>query len=579
MSLKLSLRLLKLMRPYWGAMLLGALLSLITLLANIGLLAVSGWFIASMALAGISGAAINYFTPAALIRALAIVRTVGRYAERLVSHNATLALLSELRSWFYQRLEPLAPARLQQYHSGDLFSRIRADIDTLDHFYLRVLTPFSVALLALLIVFTVLWFYHWQLASMALLLWLSVGLLLPWWLYRCAQPLAQQQVQEAERLRRLLLESLQGMAELSLFNRSAERREALAQSSAELNRTQLRQARLTAWSQSGLLLAANLALWGALWLLIPLRQSELIEAVEFPMLLLLLLASFEAVMPLPLAMQALAESLAAARRLFEIVDAQPQVAEGGDERALSAEPRLLLEKLRMGYEADARPVLDELSFSLQRGESLVLLGESGAGKSSLINVLLRFWEYQGGSVSLDGVELKDLPAEQVRSQFAVVSQRSHLFNASVRQNLLLANPEASEAELIEVCRQTQIDEFIQSLPEGYDTLLGEAAVRLSGGEARRLVIARALLKPAPFLILDEPTEGLDGETEQQLMRTLVPLFQQRGVILITHRLIGLEQFDRIVLLERGRVVESGSHQELIEKKGRYLALLDGVGGM
>jgi len=577
MSLKLSLRLLKLMRPYWGAMLLGALLSLITLLANIGLLAVSGWFIASMALAGISGAAINYFTPAALIRALAIVRTVGRYAERLVSHNATLALLSELRGWFYQRLEPLAPARLQQYHSGDLFSRIRADIDTLDHFYLRVLTPFSVALLALLIVFTVLWFYHWQLASLALLLWLSVGLLLPWWLYRRAQPLAQQQVQEAARLRRLLLESLQGMAELSLFNRSAERRAKVEQSSAELNRIQLRQARLTAWSKSGLLLAANLALWGALWLLIPLRQSELIEAAEFPMLLLLLLASFEAVMPLPVAMQALAESLAAARRLFEIVDAQPQVAEGErGEQELSAAPRLRVEKLRMAYAPDARPVLAELSFSLQRGESLVLLGESGAGKSSLINVLLRFWEYQGGSVSLDGIELKQLPAEQVREQFAVVSQRSHLFNASVRQNLLLANPEASEAELIEVCRQTQIDEVIQALPEGYDTLLGEAAVRLSGGEARRLVIARALLKPAPFLILDEPTEGLDGETEQQLMQTLLPLFKQRGVILITHRLIGLEQFDRILLLEKGRVLESGSHQELVEKRGRYLALLDGV---
>ncbi|MDQ7073970.1 MAG: ATP-binding cassette domain-containing protein [Gammaproteobacteria bacterium] len=159
----------------------------------------------------------------------------------------------------------------------------------------------------------------------------------------------------------------------------------------------------------------------------------------------------------------------------------------------------------------------------------------------------------------------------------MVSQRSHLFNASVRQNLLLANPEASEAQLIEVCQQAQIDEVIQALPGGYDALLGEAAVRLSGGEARRLVIARALLKPAPFLILDEPTEGLDSETERRLWRDLLPLFKERGVILITHRLLALDSFDRICVLEKGRVLESGSHQVLLEKGGRYAGLLDGVG--
>ncbi|MDQ7015394.1 MAG: thiol reductant ABC exporter subunit CydC, partial [Gammaproteobacteria bacterium] len=541
MSLRVSVRLLKLMRPYWATMLLGALLSLITLLANIGLLAVSGWFIASMALAGLSGAAINYFTPAAIIRALALVRTVGRYAERLISHNATLALLSELRGWFYRRLEPLAPARLQQFHSGDLFSRIRSDIDTLDHFYLRFLTPFSVALLALLLVFVILSSYQSTLAWLALLLWLSVGLLLPWWLYRSAQPLADAQLKQAATLRRQLLEGVQGMAELMLFNRSAAQREAIELSSARLNRLQLKQASLSAWSQTALLLAANLAVWLALWLLIPLQQSGAISAAEFPMLLLLLLASFEAVMPLPLAVQALGQTLAAAKRLFEIVDAQPQVVEGEvTEGSLSDSPRLEVERLSMSYEPEAKAALDALSFSLQRGESLVLLGESGAGKSSLINVLLRFWEYQGGSVTLDGVELRRLPAEQVRGCFSVVSQRSHLFNASVRQNLLLANPEASEAQLIEVCQQAQIDEVIQALPEGYDTLLGEAAVRLSGGEVRRLVIARALLKPAPFLILDEPTEGLDSETERRLWRDLLPLFKERGVILITHRLLALD---------------------------------------
>jgi ABC-type multidrug transport system fused ATPase/permease subunit len=233
----------------------------------------------------------------------------------------------------------------------------------------------------------------------------------------------------------------------------------------------------------------------------------------------------------------------------------------------------VIQSLRFRYTPADPPALDGISFTLSQGGCLAIVGPSGAGKSTLVHLLLRFWEYQAGQIRLGGRDLRQYRAEDVREFISVVSQRTHLFNGTVKQNLLLTRPEASEDDLIQAARQAQIHEFIQTLPQGYDTWLGEQGLRLSGGERQRLAIARALLKDAPILILDEPTANLDPIVEREVMQTIQTLRQGRTTLLITHRLVGLDVADEILVLQAGRIVERGQHCELWQAKGVYWRML------
>jgi ABC-type multidrug transport system fused ATPase/permease subunit len=294
-------------------------------------------------------------------------------------------------------------------------------------------------------------------------------------------------------------------------------------------------------------------------------------------LTLLTLASFEAVTPLPLAAQMWESVRVSAGRLFEIVDAKPVVGESGDHRLetrVETKPvaSLQFSNLSFSYPGQKIPAIRDISFELQSGKSLAIVGPSGAGKSTIVNLLLRFWEYGSGDIRLGGELLHGLEQDEVRSRCAVISQSSYFFNASVRDNLKLARPSASQEEIENAARQAQIHEFILMLPEGYDTFIGEQGLRLSGGERQRLAIARALLKEAPILILDEPTANLDPVTEKQVLDTLFSVMGNRTTLLITHRLVGLENVDEILVMEGGQIVERGAQVELLARNGTFRRL-------
>ncbi|HPE60273.1 MAG TPA: thiol reductant ABC exporter subunit CydC [Thiolinea sp.] len=536
------LRLLQLFRPYRGQLALGLLLALLTLLANIGLLALSGWFITAMALAGAAGVSMNYFTPAALIRLMAIVRTAGRYGERLVTHDLTLRVLAELRVRFYRSIEPLAPAVLEQWHSGDLLSRIRADIDRLDAVLLRLLLPVLVALIGgSLIVLTLLWF-HPLLALAELVLLLLAGVLMPWVLNRLGRIPAAALVETRARLRSALVTDLQGMGELLVFGAAEAHARQLEALSTTLATQQQRMARLQGWAQGALELGARLALWSVLVLGIPLLHQQQITPPELIMLSLLALAGFEAILPLPLAFQSLGETLAAARRIFALADTLPAVTEPEQPRLLQTPLNISIRQLGFRYHPDAIPVLRDFSLELPAGTQQVITGPSGTGKSTLISLLLRFRAPDSGELLLNGHAISEYDSEAVRAQIAVAPQHNHLFNASIRDNLRLARPEATPAQLEQACEQAGLLDFIHSQPDGFDTWCGETGLSLSGGQARRLAVARALLKDAPVLVLDEPTEGLDATTARQLLRQVREHASHHGksLLLITHRLQGLE---------------------------------------
>ena len=546
------LRLLRLYRPYARWMVGGIALSTAVVIANVGLLALAGWFIAAMAIAGLGGPGVEYFAPAAGIRALAILRTGGRYGERLVTHEATFRLIARLRAWFYERLEPLAPARLQHYRGGDLLSRIRADIDSLDNLYLRAIAPSvaalvsAVAMVAFLSVFS----RPVALADGAGLL--LAGVALPLLAQRLGRAPGHRAVALRADLRAAVSDTVRGLGELVVCRADARQRATVSRLGIELMAAARRQAILGAASSALSGLGAHLTMWLALVLAIPLVADHALPPPDLAMIALFVLASLEAVTALPLAFGTLGETLAAARRIFEIVDAPPPVAEPRPAAAAPARFDLKIEGLRMRYADDAPWALDGLDLAVPEGSSLGIVGPSGSGKTSLLNVLLRFWDYQEGYVAIGGVSLRALGGESVRGLCAVVAQQTHLFNTSVRANLLLARPGASDIELEAALRDAAVLDEILAMPKGLDTLVGETGMRLSGGQARRLAIARAILKNAPILIFDEPTEGLDPASETLVLQAMATLARGRTTLLITHRPQSLRQVDAVLTLNHGR---------------------------
>ena len=545
------LRLISLYRGYAGWLAGGIALNVVVIVANVGLLALSGWFIAAMALSGLGGAPIEYFAPAAAIRGLALVRTGGRYLERLVTHEATFRLLAALRGWFYARLEPLAPAGLQNYRGGDLLSRIRSDVDSLDNFYLRVLAPTAASAVsaALLVGFLALFSRG---AAVILGAGLAcAGVVLPLAAQRLGRQSGRRAVAVRAELRSAVSDTVRGLGELVVDGAIGAREAEIGALSRSLQAEQRRQARLDAVATALSGLVAALALWGVLVVAIPLVRTGSLSGPELAMAALFMLASFEAVAPLPAAFRAMGETLAAARRVLALADAAPAVAEPAAEAAVPVRFDVRMRGVRMRYEAGGRAALDGVDLELPQGGRLGVVGASGSGKSSLLNVLLRFWDFEAGAVTIGGVSVRALSGETVRGLCSVVAQRTHLFNASIRENLLLARPDAGDAELLDALRAAQLGDDVAALPDGLATVVGENGARFSGGQARRLAIARAWLKDAPILLLDEPTEGLDVASERAVLDGLETLMRGRTTLLITHRAQALRTMDRVIRLDRG----------------------------
>jgi ATP-binding cassette subfamily C protein CydCD len=551
---------------------LSVLLGCATIASSIGLMSASAYIIARAALhpsiAVLQVAIVG-------VRFFGLARGVFRYLERLVSHNVTFRVLGQLRVRFYQALEPLAPARLLQYHSGDLLSRVMGDIASLENFYVRALAPPLVALFVTLGM-TVFMAGFAPLLAAGLLGFLAltgIGVTaLTRWLARVP---GQQSVEARSRLNTALVDGLQGMADLLAFKQAHRQSKLIQTAGFQLATAQAKMAQITGLQTALGVLFANTGMWAVLALAVPLVRDGRLQGYLLPVVVLAALTSFEAVLPVPQAATYLEANLQAARRLFELVDAPAEVVPPANPTPLPAV--FSIETHRLGFRYPDRsgsPILDEITFTLSRGKHLALVGPSGAGKTTLINLLLRFWEFHQGDILLDGRDLREYDPDALRRSIAVVSQNTYLFSNTVRENLLLARPEASEGEIVAAARQAQIHAFFQSLPQGYETWIGEHGLRLSGGERQRLAIARALLKNAPLLILDEPTANLDAQTEKALLQAIQQaveglINEPHSVLMATHRLVNMEWMDEILVLDGGRIVERGRHQELLTRRGLY----------
>ncbi len=552
-SLTTLQRLVNLIAGFWLRMLLAAILGFATIASSIGLMMTSAFIIAKAALhpsiADLQIAIVG-------VRFFGISRGLFRYLERYVSHDLNFRLLARIRVWLYQHLEPLAPARLQDFQSGDLLARFIDDVDELENVFIRVISPPMVALAIILLTGALLSALNAAVAITVVLMLLLSATLLPVLIHWLTRRVGREQIEIRAQLNAHLVAGIQGLADILAYGAEDRYLEQIERLNHATGKVQTKLGAVSALHESGVNLFMHFSVILALALAIPAVSVGQLHGVNLAVIALGVMAAFEAIQPLPLAMQRLSATLAAARRIFHVIDTPPAVQEPPSPLPCPhhATATLTIENLSFRYEPDAPPALQHINLALPPGKRMAIVGPSGAGKSTLIGLLMRFWDYDQGQIKLGDRDIRACASEDVRAQFSVVSQNTHLFNATIRENLRLAQPRARDEDLWEALSQAQLADFVQSLPLGLDTWIGEFGLQLSGGERQRLAIARALLKNAPILLLDEPTANLDAITEQAFWRDLAPLISHRSVLLITHRAAGLELMDEIITLRDGHIV-------------------------
>ncbi|MFP1754951.1 heme ABC transporter ATP-binding protein/permease CydC [Lonsdalea quercina] len=555
-------------RRYFWRLSLGVVLAIVTLLASIGLLTLSGWFLAGSALAGLAGLyTFNYMLPAAGVRGAAITRTVSRYFERLVSHDATFRVLLHLRVYTFSRILPLSPGGLGRFRQADLLNRLVADVDTLDHLYLRVISPLVSALFVIVVVALGLSWLDSTLAMTLATIMLLLLVVMPPVFYRTGQPIGEALTQLRAQYRLQLTAWLQGQAELTIFGSLVAFRHRLDQLENRWLSRQREQATLSALSQSLIILSSGLTVTLILWMAANGVGGDTQPGALIALFVFASLAAFEALGPVANAFQYIGQVAASAVRVDQLMKLTPAVVFAAEGPAPASQAALTLDNVSFTYPDQPLPVLQHISLSLHPGEHIALLGKTGCGKSTLLQLLTRAWDCTEGEISLNGSPLSAWSEENLRNMMSVVPQRVHLFSDTLRENLRLAAPQASDEELAQTLQRVGLAHLLEQ--EGLNAWLGEGGRQLSGGEQRRVGLARALLHPAPLILLDEPTEGLDAETEQRMLQLLREHCKDKTLLVITHRLHGLESMDRLCVIDGGQLVEQGDHQTLMAQQGRY----------
>ncbi len=522
------------------ATVLGAL----TVLFGVGLMATAGYLVAR---AAERPAVLSLEVVIVGVRFFGLGRPVVRYLERLSSHDVALRMLTRVRTQFYARIVPLAPAELSTFRQGDLLSRMVADVDALQNLTLRGLEPPLIAVLAGAVSVGVMAAVL-PAAGIALAVGLLVaGIAVPALSGGLAARSGRRQAAARGELSAELIELLGGAPELVTFGAGDAALRRLREADTGLVALGRRDASAAGLADGLGTLITGLTVCAVLALAVSASHAGTLDRVLVAMLTLLALAAFEAVTPLAASARELAATLAAGRRILELTDRRAAIADPPAPRPAPAWPfALALEDVRARYPGQDRPALDGFTLRLDPGERVALVGPSGAGKTTVTNLLLRFLDPEAGRLTLAGHDLRDYRLTDVRRAVAVAGQTAHLFSTSIRDNLRLGRPNATEAEIEDALRRAQILDWVRELPDGLETQVGELGHELSGGQRQRIVLARALLADAPVLILDEPTAHLDPPTATELVADVFAAAEDRTVLLISHRTEGLELVDRVV---------------------------------
>ena len=569
-SLAVWIRLFGLVRRWWGKLALSLALGLTYHGSTVGLAAVSALLVAAIFEGSGTGAML------AVLGVVVPITAFSRWGESWASHDLAFRLLAEMRVDLYDKLEPLAPAYLVRRKSGDLASIVGGDIETIEFFFAHVITPAFVAVLVPGAVLLVLAFVAWPLA-LVLAPFLLLAAASPFFAQQRSERLGTEMRGQLGDLNAHMVDGIQGMREIVAFGAGRARVEETVRMGWAFAGHRLSFLKAQAFHASfieALTAIGGLAvLTTGAWLV----TQDQMARTQLPLATLLALSSFFPVAELASTLKKLMETLAASRRVFEIHDEPVPVQDGpGVSVAHTGGPKrpsISFEDVSFSYNSDSPPALQRISLRVEAGETIALVGQSGAGKTTCAHLLLRFWDPDSGSIGIQGHDLREYRLEALRSRIALVSQDTYLFNASIRDNLRMARQDARTDEIENAARLANAQEFIESMPDGYDTLVGERGMQLSGGQRQRIAIARALLKDTPILLLDEATSHLDAVNEQQVREALRRLMEGRTTLVIAHRLSTVRDADHIAVLDSGRLVDEGTHRELLAGGGLYAQLV------
>lgn len=535
-------------------LLLALALSALTLAAGAALLGVSGWFLTGAALAGAAGGlSFDLFAPSAAVRGLSFLRIGARYGERMTSHVVTLELLSDLRVDVFRKLIPLVPLQGAARRTGDIVARLTADIEALDLVLLQAGLPLATALFGAVGLSVLLMLTLPEALPVALGGFAVTAIALPLALVAGGRRSGAARVEASARLRVTMLDSVDGHADLVAFGALAEDARRFEAAASALAAARLTESRRAALGPALTQLGAGLTMVATLWLGLHAVAQGRLSGPVLVGLLLAILALFEVTGPILRGAARIGGAVAAGRRVRAITRAEPRVRERHDPLPLPGEGRLEIETIRYGH-APGRAVLDGVSLTLAPGERVALVGESGSGKSTLLGLLVRLDDVEAGCIRYGGVDIRDVGLAALRRRIAMLTQDAPIFIGTVRDNLRIGDPDADDAALMAALGRARLSDFLASLPHGLDTWLGEAGATLSAGQARRLCLARALLAPARLLLLDEPTAGLDPETERSFLADLAAATEGRAVILATHAVLPHGAVERSIHLQEGRIV-------------------------
>ncbi|MCL6599498.1 MAG: thiol reductant ABC exporter subunit CydC [Alicyclobacillus macrosporangiidus] len=609
--------LLRFLWPYKGRLVLALGMSLLAALSSVGMLGTSGYLISKAALH--PATILLLWVPVVGVRFFGLSRAAFRYLERLFSHDLTFRVLSRVRQDVFQRVEPVAIPLLQRFRTGDVFQRIVADVDTLQDLYIRGLAPPLTAGLTVLAMAGVLARWGWKLSIPFLACALVCGVAIPALAYGLGRRSGRGLPEGRSALTEEVLGILSGMAELLAYGRQDAAVRRFHQTQGRLTELEVRHGRVAAWMDGLFLWSMHASVWVVLWVAMGQVWQGRLDGVLLAALVLMVQASLETIAPLPGTLQNLDRALAAGRRLFDLTvdgvikgsftsetgegagvpggsstraetpaetdratreDATTRIGPPGvtvvapsSMTAAVAEGRpqlnLHVHDLSVRYAPFGPWALRHVHLELGPGQHIAIVGESGAGKSTLLKAVLRLVRPASGAITIGGLDLYDVPESLLRRWITVVPQQTYLFNATLLDNLRLAREDATADEVKEAIRLAQLEETVARLPDGVHTQLGDLGMRLSGGERQRLALARALLTNAPIVLLDEPTSHLDAITEQAFMEQLLHALRHRSLLMVTHRLAGLERMDEILVLRHGTIVERGSHEALLRQRGWY----------
>lgn len=517
----------------------------------------------------------NYGTPLKILLIVAPISGVLAWCETWLAHDMAYRLLAEMRIALFNKLDTLAPAYLLRRRSGDLVSLATQDVETVESFFAHTITPSVVAvLIPTAIVVTLAWF-GWPTALVLLPFLLYVGLT-PVFARRRVDRLGAEARESLGRMTAYVTDTIQGLSELVAFQAVAPRRADFLRLVADYHKLRLTLYRDLSLQTAALEVATGLgglcvAMTGAY-----LAMNGKLDPTMLPLLTLLAVAAFLPVSEIAYVSRQLADTFGSAHRLQKVHSEPVPVTDGplAPPAPASGGSAVRLDHVSFTYPGRQRAALSDLTLDIAPGTTLALVGPSGSGKTTLGNLLLRFWDPNAGSIALDGTELRQYQLDHLRGRIALVAQDTYLFNTSLRANVLLARPEASEDDIRAAIERAALSEFIATLPEGLDTKVGERGVQLSGGQRQRVAIARAFLKNAPVLILDEATSHLDAVSEAQVRAALDALMQERTTIVIAHRLSTIRDASMIAVLDRGKLVETGTHDALIARGGLYAELVE-----